>query len=714
MPISSWAPPPKKDELKWAGPGKSLEVAGYMLSAGMVYWSKGAPRTPEASCIDLSLPVGHPLDEPKGSLGYWPEYTRMTPNQRANYLAWLAGGRKSPLNDIGYAFVFFYGLERRVLVDGADVQPALQETLRVLGTYRSSGSFISYLSGFIAYVLARKGVAKLPDEWFHWVFLDTLPELNEDTLAVALAWVCAHQRPLPAKLAFAVAKQDMRSPKSVVIKRAGDQFYDLFKKKYESRFSAGLTIRPAAASRERLFEFRPASPSLLASYSAHRFERVRLQNPLGVQSQFKPLVQIWTECVEELKPFSSKLGKGQGVLTREAFRALPQALKTDTEHPDKPRWEALVAKQARDDGFVFTTVGELAGLQDIPERPKLTLKQSLDLAETAHDAGFALVPDPRILRRSYDWNETVAVQRMEGEFDAEQEGNFRAAALMLEIGMAMAASDGKIDRDEVVHVSLGLKSQFKLNRDDARRLEAYREILIRRPPTLRSLSKFVTSSFDPAQREALGQFMLGVAAVDGVIDKAERKALENSYLAFGISVAKLHALLLELESPAEEPVTVQEAHPASEGERIPSRDIAASERGLKLNQDLINRILGETASVATMIGAAMGELEAASEEEAVEDPPAIEPEAAPSDSEGEAETGRVYAGLDPRYHSALTELITRNEWSASEFDSLARRHGLMPAAMVEFINSWTDERYGDFLIEEGDPYLIQVELLEAA
>ena len=81
----------------------------------MVYVTEGEPREDEASCIDLSLEVGKPVQEAPGSLGYYPTYARISPNQRANYLRWLSNGRVDPLNDIGYAFLFFYGLERRLL-----------------------------------------------------------------------------------------------------------------------------------------------------------------------------------------------------------------------------------------------------------------------------------------------------------------------------------------------------------------------------------------------------------------------------------------------------------------------------------------------------------------------------------------------------------------------------------------------------------------------
>ena len=83
----------------------------------MVYVSDGKPREDEASCIDLSLEIGIPAYEAPGSLGYYPTYAKISPNQRANYLRWLSSGRVDPLSDIGYAFLFFYGLERRLLLE---------------------------------------------------------------------------------------------------------------------------------------------------------------------------------------------------------------------------------------------------------------------------------------------------------------------------------------------------------------------------------------------------------------------------------------------------------------------------------------------------------------------------------------------------------------------------------------------------------------------
>ena len=157
-------------EMRWHGKGEKVSAGPFVLCDPLVYLSHGRPRDTEASCIDLTLPVERPTVEPRGSLGYYPQYAAISPGQRANYIRWLASGRTASLDDIGYAFLYFYGLERRLLVEQQDLSPIVKEVVRLLETYTFSGSFDGYLSRFLSYTLARAGIGTLKDKWFEAVF----------------------------------------------------------------------------------------------------------------------------------------------------------------------------------------------------------------------------------------------------------------------------------------------------------------------------------------------------------------------------------------------------------------------------------------------------------------------------------------------------------------------------------------------------------------
>ena len=61
-----------------------------------------------------------------------------------------------------------------------------------------------------------------------------LKNYSEDLLAVILGWFYQHNLPLPARWAFEVARQDVRTMRSVVIDRAPEQFMSLFMQKIVS------------------------------------------------------------------------------------------------------------------------------------------------------------------------------------------------------------------------------------------------------------------------------------------------------------------------------------------------------------------------------------------------------------------------------------------------------------------------------------------------
>ncbi|MDR3229834.1 MAG: hypothetical protein LBT65_00185, partial [Synergistaceae bacterium] len=63
--------------------------------------------------------------------------------------------------------------------------------------------------------------------------------------------------------------------------------------------------------------------------------------------------------------------------------------------------------------------------------------------------------------------------------------------------------------------------------------------------------------------------------------------------------------------------------------------------------------------------------------------------------------------LDPKYAPVLYALLEREgrnaePWSREEWSALARRHGFMPNALIEELNTWGEEALGDFLLFDDD------------
>ena len=96
----------------------------------------------EPSFININLPVEitNDLDSVE-KLDYYPNYANLTPTQRYKYLKYL----ENPFNlnfEIGYTFIFFYGLERFMYT--GKPEGALNLIIRLLENRNENHSFVSY------------------------------------------------------------------------------------------------------------------------------------------------------------------------------------------------------------------------------------------------------------------------------------------------------------------------------------------------------------------------------------------------------------------------------------------------------------------------------------------------------------------------------------------------------------------------------------------
>ncbi len=92
-------------------------------------------------------------------LSYFPSYSEMQPEQRGLYLRWLYDVT-TPI-DIGYVFVYYYGLDRHLIYGDFD---AAFDEIRLLRQHHDNGSFQGYsASALVHSCLLRKRIDKLQD-----------------------------------------------------------------------------------------------------------------------------------------------------------------------------------------------------------------------------------------------------------------------------------------------------------------------------------------------------------------------------------------------------------------------------------------------------------------------------------------------------------------------------------------------------------------------
>jgi hypothetical protein len=159
-------------------------------------------------------------------------------------------------------FLFFYGLERRALVDSlsdqsakADLPKIATELRRLFSIYGGkSNSFNGYASQFIDWILLPSYTPRLYEQ--------PLPDLKRAShlplhIRLALGQAAIDGKPVPSSLALGWAKLDrnitLRSPAS----RCPEEFDQLFMLKYSELFNQGM-ILPRNKTKLKVV-YRPAS-----------------------------------------------------------------------------------------------------------------------------------------------------------------------------------------------------------------------------------------------------------------------------------------------------------------------------------------------------------------------------------------------------------------------------------------------------------------------
>jgi len=711
--ITRWISGPTQHDVQFFGSGTKLELEGTMLESPLVYHVIGMLSDAfDASLIESALPVVKSTSLHISRLPYWPSYRGCSPSQRRRYLTWLTSGRCDPDIEVGYVFIYFYGLERRVILDGADHAAIAQEVLRLLSLYGASNSFRGYSTKFLWLIMLTASDEQLSEQ-LRVEIVSQLDHWNQSELPALLAAYYRRRKALPPEIAFMVAEHDPRSPRGVVVQRHRDKLRALFAQRYCSQFGDGLTMR--TSERETRFEYRPASETLLKVWFDHPMKSIAIPNVLGISSQFKPIVELWTSAVEELRRFDRAQRKSSGnSLTAEMYEALPVELRQD-DHPDFDRWYSVLGRYTNEDAWALVPVSELAAVRGIAPRVRLTRKQCEELLHTADVMQLCVEPDARQSGQCYRWNDRVSV--FPGNQDSSSDLNsYHAASLLLRLGMTVATADGTVSTHELTTITKHLQEQFSLSTLDSTRLEHLAYVLTHTDGDAIQLGKKL-SNLPLDQRQVIGEFLVAVAAADAVITPEETKALRKAYRSIGLDVASLESLAAG---------------------RVQCEDAGSDQAPvLVLDHARIRQIMSETEKVAGFLQSVMlDDANATADEHVshtgdelsnqftptaltnslVEHPIASIPVLPRSGAiESGLQSKERFQGLERKYHAFLEHLLTKAEWTKTALDTAARDHQIMLGGALEAINEWSLESVGDWLVDEAESAIfVRSDLLQPA
>ncbi|MBE9101684.1 TerB N-terminal domain-containing protein [filamentous cyanobacterium LEGE 07170] len=677
-------------------PDKIVTIAGYEISGGMIYVGLNLPANStlaqdHPSLINPALRIEQNRPDHEGmDMSYWPAYVKISPACRAAYLEWLAGGRSAPNTCIGYVFLFFYGLEYRVLKDYPTLKPDQVEELaqitneveRLLDIYGANNSFHSYGSDFldICRILQNSSACA-----------EIEPPLTRRSwdmplcLKTALGNMVAEGQPIPADWMlswyFHSEQAGLRTPAT----RCAEEFRKLLKLRYQQCYGEGMVIK--RPKRRLTIEYHPASASLSTVDLAELGVEVRdLPDVTTLRAPLNKLQNLIDECTDALDPYSRWLGRnGENPDPKVALALLPPELVGDLNNDHLNQLKQWLAQTIGKQEIVVIPGEDLLIRWSSTPAETLTKKESTTLSQGLEKLGYGLEPDIRFGGKPFRGDRQIALFKLSKETISVPSQEYTAAALLLHLAATVASSDASVDAAEQNYLEQHLESSLQLAEPERIRLRAHLAWLLQEKLSLRGL-KTKLSKMPSDERAGIADFLISVAGADGQISPKEISTLTKIYPLLGFEAdevySRIHSVstLPQVQS-ASAPVTVRPAAPSSTGFAIPASllpetedaqttKISENNNKFELNLGAIQYKQAESARVANLLGNLFEEDES---EIFTAHPPTAEDEV-------------FIAGLDALHSQFLLAIARQTSWNRDALEVQADDLGLMLDGALEVIN----------------------------
>ncbi|MBZ9994137.1 TerB N-terminal domain-containing protein [Mesorhizobium sp. BH1-1-4] len=699
--------PAARQSADWIPANTPAKAGNHDIPGGMIYVGEHLPRqgssTDAENClINPRLTVGSHGDPLGQTMGYWPSYSSISPAARKSYLDWLAGSRSDPDAYIGYVFLYFYGLERRLMLEESppDADGVVAEVRRLLQVYGGNGSFKRYAGELLsAYQLKS---AQLPEKF------DLEVEENSYEiplmLKVALGVRVRSGEAIEPDLLLAYVLADPETRVRTPARRAQTLLRELFAQAVEKQYPKGVRV-PAAGMRKLKVNYRACSGTFdlaIRPFGGDLPDITNRSEPIGGARR------IFDDCTDRLDDYSRMLGRTEGLRpSLAAVAQLPLGLrvKNAEELPGRPL--RRLRELSNDDGLIsIQQLAELAGME--PTKISARAKQK-ELAAILAAFGYGHTADPSFSLKSAKPSEMAMVfgREREAEADPEPSQHYRPMQLSIMLGMVIAFADGLLHPMEERRLFDRVDGAPGLSRDERVRLKAEIKVCAADASRVVDWTKRI-SDVPNDRREDLADELVAVAAADGTLHPREVSQLEKLFRQMDLDQNSLYSRLQGSVAPQNRPRDGNDDLPLVIPAGIQPPGIPVSPAPPRAPTTLVDisrleAIRRETRTTSSVLADIFVD----------EAEPAIELQ--PATEEIETSNGDArFDGLERRYAWLLSQLIEQETWTASDFERLVRGADLMPGAAKQAINDWSLDRFDELVLDGEAPVIVNASLFSEA
>ncbi len=691
---------PKSNKYKWVKKNESISIQDYTIDNGLIYVGEWLSMDNYSyscdSCLinpKLEIDRLHP-DSNGTTLSYWPSYPSLQPQARAAYLNWLAEGKNDPNIQIGYVFLYYYGLERRLLIDlekdidenQIERDEILAELRRLLEIYKSNNSFRNYVSNLISFasVIYKKDVATLTEYETDKVYGEYPIHFK-----ILLADYVLNQRPIDYDVALKWLEYDPFTYLRTPSKRCKKEFESLFEMEFHKKHDEGIYIKPNKT--HLTVNYRPASGSL------NRIFEKKLPNYPDVTKLTRYIEQfriIAQECENELDAYSRYLGrKPDDSNSFMALSLLPSELLNSSAIKSVELIKEDLKSRIEKNIFSFIDVSHLVKLMDM-NTTKLNKNEVVAILQFLSKIGIGIEPDLRFSSQLLKPGDKAIIFSITDKFSLTPSKEYSATIALITFAVCLSTADGNFSTEERDSIIQHVESSLKLNKPELVRITAYMDWLSATANQSKGLSSKVKSlSYD--YKTQLVRFLLILANADGYISPEEIKSLKKIYKLFQFDEEKIYSDIHSIQTNTSDLTTVISGRVTEDGYNIPKEKLQGE--NLNLNEKIIEQTLRDTYKINEILTNIF-------EEDNQKENTQL--------SNITADSGDTVLGLDQQHMILLSRLVQKERWEQTEYETLCNELNLLPEGAIETLNQTFFNRFGDDLIIVDDDLEINVSLVQ--
>lgn len=749
-----------KPKLTFHSKNDSVELFGYTITNSLFYTCTSKSDMPFAIDTKSTPTFGYTTSE---SLNYWPNYNQINKTQQGFYIKWLSEG-KPFVEELGYAYIYYYGLEYRALVEKQDLKDVLFEVIDLVNKFKR----LRYGYDLITYLILSINNFSLDEIDLVLKFLKE----NEQSYAYNPAYNSILKNLTPAgqyKIKFSPYQILNNNEYNNLSDRKNELLSYYFDKVIEN------------IEETELYTSKPQTYTYYMAMGYYRTNNFVTYNAIVPSTKVK---RIWNQARKiienEVTQPIIKFNTAATPLTEtEKLIYMPSSLRKNINIPENSFLKEdryLISDILNNLGFCSNEVltirqsafiaqlAEIYGYSIEPDSRKdnkpYTVKTNIILYKNAAEISEGRIPydkqEPEILLKLQSHNFKLPINHVEiADIEATMQkyihspfyyesiskkdlfknvatfgygwsrvsknieekfnlaysnlvqnnilskyDDYNIAKVFLDLGYKIALEDKELLSIEIEYIDNFIKKEFYLTIQDRIRLNKRGELIVstKQINSNETIKKLI-NKLDQSNRDNITRFLIGVAMADGVVKNSELKILQKIFRQLGLSEDYLNSTLSELINKADDVVIVEKGTSTKKkGSKIPA-DIELDEKlELKLDTEKLEKIKINTSEIHNVLQEIFAEEQA----EILKSEP-IEVDNSEDDDKTEIENG---------LQNIVNIIIEKENWTRNELLNVIQNKGMMLSSAIDEINEWSNEEFGDFLVEEDDDvYLVNEEVV---